>query len=117
MSVLRGAISLLTLPVRRANAEKWRRAHVEGLSELPPEEGYILLWAVAQGRQVVALEYFDERVKALTAKRYLQLIPGNHHMNKVPHLIPDHIWKELKKEQIPAREREQLRASDPFSRW
>jgi len=117
VAALRGAIRAAYSPFRKHRAKQWQMRHVEGLSDLPPDEVYILLWAFVHGRQVVAVEFFDERVKALSAKGYLTLIPGNHHSNKVPYMIPDHIWAQLKKEDLPDHAREELLRGNPFSRW
>lgn len=88
VGLLRGLVALVTLPFRRMSAEKWRKKHVQGLSDLPPDEASILVWALANGRQVVVVEFFDDRIKALAAKGYLTMVSGNHRANQVPYRIP-----------------------------
>lgn len=117
VGLLRWMIALATLPFRRMSAEKWRNEHVQGLSDLPPDEVGILVWALANGRQVVVVEFFDDRIKALAAKGYLTMVPGNHRTNQVPYRIPEHVWRALKNEEIPHDVRQELLNHSPFGRW
>lgn len=117
VSAVRGAISLAMAPVRDRRQKQWMAKHLGGVDKLPPEEMHVLAWAVACRTQIISAPYFDARTKALTAKAYLQVVPGQHHTDNTPFKIPGHIWDEISKEVIPEDIAERLRAHSPFSRW
>lgn len=76
-----------------------------------------MIWAYANGTQVISAPYFDPRVKALAAKAYLSVVPGNHHTDNTPFMIPDHIWNYMKSSNTSEEDLAAYREGSPFSRW
>ena len=105
-SILSGSILVVALaraignlamsPMRRRRLKAAQANHARKLEDLPEKECFILVWAVANNTQVISEPYFNNYIKALVAKGFLEIPPGNHHSDETPFYIPDHIWAVLK---------------------
>lgn len=92
---LQGIISLITAPLRARRFDSAVKAHLKRLEEMPPEEGAILAWAVANKKQVFVAGINEPRLAPLVAKGFLERLAGTHSMLEWPYRIPDHVWDEL----------------------
>jgi hypothetical protein len=93
--ILQGLISAVTAPLRNRRWNAAVQAHLKRMAELPPEEGAILAWAVANKRQVFIANLNEPLLAPLVAKGFIERVSGHHSILEWPYRIPDHIWDEL----------------------
>lgn len=98
VNIIRWVLAWITTLFRKRRAEQWKREHIAGIDDLPEAEAYLLVWAVANRTRVFTAPYFNPHTKALTAKGYLMIPPGNHRSDQMPYEIPDYIWGALKEQ-------------------
>ncbi|WP_157813649.1 hypothetical protein [Sinorhizobium meliloti] len=115
VAIIRSALQLITRPFRRRAREKWQAQHIAALDDLPEPEAFLLAWAVANKTKVFSAPYFNPHTKALVAKGFLSIPPGNHRTDEMPFAVPDYIWDVLK-EQLQEADIGQLRGLRPFDR-
>lgn len=97
-NIIRALLALVARPFRKRRAEQWKRDHIAEIKDLAEPEAYLLAWAVANRTRVFSAPFFNEHTKALTAKGYLMIPPGNHRSDQMPYEIPDYIWAALKEQ-------------------
>lgn len=115
VAILRFLISIPTSVLAKRRFAKWKQKHALGLHGLPPEELYILAWAAQCGTQVFLAPFNHERLEPLIAKRYVEIIGGQHSIVHWPYRIPDHIWERARQE-VANLPPEQAQLENPF-RW
>lgn len=92
-----------------------RKAEIAWLNDLPDHEHRLMSYLFSSNMQAFAYPFGEGRFVGLIEKGIVLVQGGAHAALDWPHVIPDHIWAEMKKN--PAKFRHPPNSGNPMRIW